>query len=74
MKNKAIINEDTTGELKILEQQCKKLKEENVQLKTKLMKSEQNSFYKLNEGKENIKLDNFQIINSIIDHNNIIDE
>lgn len=42
MKNKAIINEDTTGELKSLELQCKKLKQENVCLRTKLMTTEPN--------------------------------
>jgi len=36
MKNRAIINEDTTKET--LETQCKKLEEENIELKTKLMK------------------------------------
>lgn len=42
IKNKPIINENTTGELKILERECKKLKEEVVYLKTKLIKIEEN--------------------------------
>jgi len=68
MKNKAIINEDTTGELKFLELQCKKLKEENVQLKTKLMKNGET------EIKSEIITGDFCSLNSVISHYNIIND
>jgi len=68
MKNKAIINEDTTGELKILELQCKKLKEENVELKTKLMKNGEIESKSENTNGE------FYSLNSVINHYNIIND
>jgi len=64
MKNKAIINEDTTGDLKRMEYECKKLKEENVELRSKLMKGN----YKLEFNKTCQDNNKFDILKSVIDH------
>jgi cell shape-determining protein MreC len=72
MKNKAIINEDTTGELKILEHECKKLKEENVLLRTKLMKIEPNTYQKITDNLVSNDDDEYSALKSVINHFNIV--